>query len=170
MDYYRCLGLAMSNRDARREQSQRWINVKKHFLSVDRGIVCPCFEKRAAAGAAMQPTWQMRAPTCENSWRSLTNVSSIQSGRWLIISNAARFSRRAATSLCHQSAIACSISVIGEQEGWDRYDQYLRVQGHRPVERIKRIAGDSFIIGHGATTANLPQPSDPWPAGKVSAN
>jgi hypothetical protein len=126
--------------------------------------------REAAAARHATNVWQMRAPTCEDRSRSLTNVSSIQFGRSLIISNAARFSWRAAASLCHQSAIACSISVIGEQEGWDRYDQYLRVQGHRPVERIKRIAGDSFVIGHGATTANLPQPSDPWPAGKVSAD
>jgi hypothetical protein len=162
----------MSNRDVRREQSQRWINVKKHFLSVDRKRVSFAHASRSGRGGCRHAIniWQMRAPTCENSWRSLTNLSSLESGRWLIISNAARFSRRAATSLCHQSAIACSISVIGEQEGWDRYDQYLRVQGHRPVERIKRIAGDSFVIGHGATTANLPQPSDPWPAGKVSAD
>ena len=65
-------------------------------------------------------------------------------------------------------AVTCSISVIEEQNGWDRYNQYLRVQGHRPVARVKRIARDTPIITRGATTANLPEPSDAWPAGKVS--
>jgi hypothetical protein len=53
--------LAMSNRDARREQSQGWINVKKHFLSVDRKQVSFA---RASKSGPRPPCNQHMADAC----------------------------------------------------------------------------------------------------------
>jgi hypothetical protein len=84
------------------------------------------------------------------------------------------FRRRVRTRLtvspCLRSVIALLIGVVGEQDGWDRYDQDLRIQGHRPVASIKGIARDALVVRRGASTADLPEPSDTWPTRKVSAD
>src|SRR5712664_1473049 len=64
--------------------------------------------------------------------------------------------------------IARSIGVVGNQKGGNCYNQYLRVQGHRPIARIERVACDALVICGRAATADLPKPSDAWPARNIS--
>src|SRR6267143_7078860 len=68
---------------------------------------------------------------------------------------------------CRRWIIACSIGAIGNQKSRNRYNQYLRVESHRPIARIKCVARDALVIRRRTSAANLPQSSDARPARQI---